>query len=353
MSHQHRYRTAFAATILGTAMLLAACSTPASAPAPAASTSTQPSSASTASVADTPGFTIPRKMPEGKGSTAKDGAFPRTVVHFQGQTTLDEAPRKVVVISTGQADVLLTLGMVPAGSTSGDGADMIPPYLYQAFPKQKAALEKVTYVGSRFAPDIETIANIKPDLIVMNNAGKDAAALYTSLNAVAPTVASQGTGLFWKQDFLLIADAIGKREAAETWLDAYHADAKAFGEKVSGEPTVSFLRKNADRMRVFGVASFSGSVAEDSGLARPESQQFTDETSVDISSEQLGQADADWIFYGVQGGKLTEITDQSLWGTLKAVEAKQAVAVDDDIFYLNVGPTAARGVLSALQDALG
>lgn len=336
--------------MIGTLALLTACSsgtagTPTGSP---ASTAT----AAASSASDTPGYTIPRKMPAGKGSDAADGVFPRTVVHFQGETTLATEPRKVVVISTGQADVLLTLGLVPAGSTSGDGADMIPPYLYQAFPKLKSQLDKVTYVGSRFAPDLETIANIKPDLIVMNNAGKDAAALYTSLTALAPTVATQGTGLYWKQDFLLLADAVGKRQQAEKWLDTYHADAEAFGAKVSAKPTVSFLRKNGDRMRVFGLASFSGSVAEDSGLARPESQRFTNETSVDISSEQLGQADADWIFYGVQGGKLTEITEQSLWGTLKAVAAGHAVAVDDDIFYLNVGPTAARGILSALQDAL-
>ena len=350
MIPQQKNRTALVAALIGAVAALTACSSGA-APAGAGSTNaTATAVASTAS--DTPGYTIPRKMPAGKGSTAADGVFPRTVVHFQGETQVAEAPQKVVVISTGQADALLTLGLVPAGSTSGDGADMIPSYLYKAFPKLKAQLDQVTYVGSRFAPDIETIANIKPDLIVMNNAGKDAAALYASLTAVAPTVATQGTGLYWKQDFLLLADAVGKRQQAEKWLDAYHADAEAFGAKVSGQPTVSFLRKNGDRMRVFGVASFSGSVAEDSGLTRPESQRFTDETSLDISSEQLGQADADWIFYGVQGGKLTEITGQSLWATLKAVTAGHAVAVDDDIFYLNVGPTAARGVLDALRTAL-
>ncbi|MEG8037761.1 hypothetical protein QP157_21330 [Sphingomonas sp. LR61] len=40
--------------------------------------------------------------------------------------------------------------------------------------------------------------------------------------------------------------------------------------------------------------------AEDAGLSRPKAQAFTDETSQDISAEQLTLADADWIFYGVQ-----------------------------------------------------
>ncbi|WP_207930352.1 iron-siderophore ABC transporter substrate-binding protein [Streptomyces hainanensis] len=292
-------------------------------------------------------------MPEGKGSGEADGVFPRTVAHFQGETTLDAEPERVVVISTGQADALLTLGVVPVGSTAGDGAEMIPPYLEAAYAGQADALAETTYVGGRVEPDIETIANLEPDLILMNNAGKEAETLYASLSAVAPTVATQGTGLFWKQDFLLLADALGRTEQAQSWLDDYHADAAAFGETVTGDPAVSFLRRNGDRMRVFGVASFSGSVAEDSGLARPEAQRFTDDTSVDISSERLDEADGDWIFYGVQGGDDEEITSQSLWPTLAAVDAGRAVSVDDDVFYLNVGPTAARGVLSALEATLG
>ncbi|PXA68869.1 iron-siderophore ABC transporter substrate-binding protein [Cryobacterium arcticum] len=327
------------------AIALSSCSTGA----PAAPTDT----ATATATADTTVYTTPRTMPDGKGSGAEDGVFPRTVVHFGGETTLESEPKKIVVISTGQADALLTLGIVPTGSTSGDGADMIPAYLYEAFPDDEAALDSVIDVGSRFEPDIESIANIAPDLILMNNAGKDAATLYASLSAVAPTLATQGTGLYWKQDLLLLADAVGKTQQAQDWLDEYHADAQAFGETVTGEPAVSFLRKNADRTRVFGVASFSGSVAEDSGLARPETQQFVDDTSVDISAEQLDQADADWIFYGVQGGDDSQLTALPLWPTLVAVDDDQAVSVDDDIFYLNVGPTAARGILSVLDTTLG
>ncbi len=341
-------------------LLFAGCSSsdPAESPAassnaPSVSAEVTESKAADSKAADTAQYTTPRTMPEGKGSGQADGVFPRTVKHFQGETTLEAEPQRVVVISTGQADVMLSLGIVPVASTSGDGADMIPPYLAEAFSDHGTELEAMTYVGSRVEPDIEAIANTNPDLIVMNNAGKDAGALYAALNAIAPTVATQGTGLYWKQDFLLLADSVGKTGEAEAWLDKFHTDAAAFGANVTGSPTVSFLRKNGDRTRVFGIASFSGSVAEDAGLARPESQTFTDETSVDISAEQLEQADGDWIFFGVQGGDETELTSAPLWPTLTAVESDQAVEVDDDVFYLNVGPTAARGILTALEGALG
>lgn len=338
-------RTTTIAALLVAALTVTGCS--AATPAQTAPATTAPA---TAAPVD---YVTPRTMPDDKGSGLADGVFPRTIVHFAGETTLETEPRTVVVVATGQADALLTLGLVPAGSTSGDGADMIPRYLHDAFPENTAALDAVTYVGSRFEPDIETIANLAPDLILMNNAGKNATALYDSLSAVAPTVSTQGTGLYWKQDLLLLADAVGKTEQATRWLAGYHADARAFGDTVEGSPTVSFLRKNADRTRVFGVASFAGSVAEDSGLARPAAQQFIDDTSVDLSAEQLDQADADWVFYGVQGGDTSELTSLALWPTLAAVADDRAVAVDDDVFFLNVGPTAARGILSSLETALG
>ncbi|WP_228446921.1 ABC transporter substrate-binding protein [Streptomyces paludis] len=331
------------------ALLLTGCSTGATGTA-ADSTASATSSDGAASPVT---HTAPRTVPKGMGSGRPDGEFPRTVGHFEGKTVIKAEPAKVVVISTGQADALLTLGTVPAGSTRGDGADLVPRYLKDDYPKDAAALEKVADVGSRVAPDIEAVANIKPDLILMNIAGKDAKKLYTALSAVAPTVATQGTGLYWKQDFLLVADALGKTERAQRILDDFHTDAAQWGAKAGKPVTVSFLRLNADRLRVFGVPSFTGSIAEDAGLGRPESQRF-DDTSEDISNEQLDRADADWIFYGVQGAdtKVTALTDAPLWPTLSAVAGGTAIPVDDDVFYLNTGPTAARDVLAVLKKHL-
>ncbi len=208
-------------------------------------------------------------------------------------------------------------------------------------------------LGDRISPDIESVAAAKPDLILINVTGKDAASLYASLSAIAPTVATQGTGLYWKQDLLLLADAVGRTQHAASWLDSYQSDAAAFGAGLADRPTVSFLRSSADRIRVFGVASFAGSVAEDAGLPRPTAQDFTDETSRDISEEQIDLAEGGHVFAGVQGGDDTALTGLPLWPTLQAVEDDAVTFVDDDVFYLNTGPTAARSVLEAMRSALG
>ncbi|GAA0312334.1 iron-siderophore ABC transporter substrate-binding protein [Kineococcus aurantiacus] len=331
-------------------LTLASCS-PAEDPAPAAAPSVAGSSAAAPAGAGTVRVT-PRELPAGWGSGEVDGVFPRTVTHARGRTTIDRAPARVTVISTGQMDAALTVGLVPVGSTAGDGAGTVPAYLEEAFPASAAALEAVVELGGRTEPNLEALAALAPDLILVNAAGQDTGQLHTTLSAIAPTVVTRGTGLYWKQDFQLLADALGRREQAQDWLAGHHERAAALGSRFTDAPTVSFLRKNGDRVRVFGVASFSGSVAEDAGLPRPQVQSFTDDTSRDISLEELPLADGDYLFYSAQGGDEAEFTSLPLWPTIPVVGAGRAVEVDDDTFYLNAGPTAARRVLDQLETTL-
>lgn len=302
---------------------------------------------------DTGEWTIARTMPPGMGSGESDGTFPRTVKHFLGESTIEAEPQRVIVLATGQADALVTHGLPPIAATVALGAELVPDYLRDAHPDQVAALEQMTDLGARGEPNAEAIAALEPDLILMNATGDAKPDTYQRLSAIAPVVATQGTGLHWKEDFLLLSDALGRTEAAQTWLDDYHGEAARFGDSVDGAPSISLLRRNGDRIRIFQVASFSGSVVEDIGLARPESQSATDATSEDISNEQLSLADGDWIFYAVQGDDLDQLTGLPLWSGLQAVTEDRAVPVDDDAFCLNAGPTAARHILAQLEESLG
>jgi iron-siderophore transport system substrate-binding protein len=305
-----------------------------------------------ATPADTPPG--PTSIPDGMGAPEADGVFPRTITHFGGVTTIAGAPQRVVVIATGQTDAMLTLGVVPVGVAYGDDADLVPRYVQEAFPQYATPLAAVASVGSRQSPNLEAVAALHPDLVLANaTASQD---VYPALSAIAPTVLVEGTGVNWKQDFLLLADGLGKEGTARTFLDDFSADAVKLGES-AGEGTVSFVRVTADRTRIFGVASFAGFIAWDAGLRRPESQRF-DKTSQDLSPEELQLADADRIFYSVQGATTEAQAAESatvtnpLWKALPAVRDGRAALVDDDPWYLNAGPTAARIVLSGLEAAL-
>ncbi|WP_432537022.1 ABC transporter substrate-binding protein [Kineococcus arenarius] len=329
---------------------LAACSTRDASAGGAANSSGATSASST--TAPPTAWVTPRELPAGWGSGEDDGVFPRTVVHAGGSTTISTEPVRVAVISTGQMDAALTLGVVPVGSTAGDGADTVPAYLLTEFADRAAQLAEVVELGDRSEPNLEALAAVAPDLILMNSTAEDVTELYGTMSAIAPTVVTRGTGLYWKQDFQLLADALGRRQQAQQWLTDHHDRAAELGAGLSAAPTVSLLRKNGDRVRVFGVASFSGSVVEDAGLLRPQAQSFTDETSRDISAEELDLVEGDWLFHATQGGDESEFTSMPLWPTLDVVRTGHAVEVDDDVFYLNTGPTAARSILEQLEGTL-
>lgn len=340
-------RRSFGALALGSfgALALAACGSSST-----SGSSTSGSSASTASAAATGKKAAPSALPSGMGTTTGDGEFPRTVKHFRGETTIESAPSKVVILSTGQLDGVLALGLVPIGAATAGDADLVPAYLKTKFSDKAAELDKMTTVGKRTDPDLEAIASLKPDLILINNTNKKEE-VYDSLAKIAPTVVTEGTGINWKQDFLLIAAALGATEKAEKLMEDYNTKAKSVGQKAGSEKTFSFLYSSADRTRIFAKSSFVGSICEDASLARPASAQ-EEKTSVDLSAEQLDQADADYLFYGVQGGDESKLTGEALWSTLKAVTEKHAHSVDADMFFLNAGPTAAVGVLEAIEKAL-
>ena len=240
-------------------------------------------------------------------------------------------------------------------TTTRCGAAAVPAYIASAFPQQVAALQRIAPVGTRIEPDMEALVVAKPDLILANKAASEA--IYPRLSAIAPTVLTEGTGVNWKQDFLLIAAALGRTGAAERFLSEYHARGLRLGQSVAAAPpAISMVRFNPGRTRVFGLPSFGGSIAYDAGLGRPAGQQFA-ATSQDLGPEQTARMDGDWIFYSVQGepGKTAapEVLSGPLWAGLAAVKSGHAVQVDDDPWYLNAGPAAALVLLGDLERSLG
>ena len=296
-------------------------------------------------------WVVARDLEPGMGSSEADGVFPRSVTHFAGVTEISAAPTRIAVVSTGQLDALLTLGQVPTAATRAENSGLVPEYLSEAFPQDAAALDAMTDIGQRTEPDLEAIAQAAPDLILIN--ATRGAELYDALSAIAPTVVTKGNGVNWKSDFLLIADALGDEGAARGILDSLQSDSAAFAVgRQEGATTVSFLQSTGDRTRIMGVPSFAGGLAQDLGLGRPSSQQF-DETSQEISAEQIDLADADHVFYAGTGEGVAFIESAPLWSTLQAVADGKAVAVDYDPWFLNAGPTAARLVQDEIVREVG
>jgi len=258
--------------------------------------------------------------------------------------------QRVVALNTGQLDNLLMLGIVPVGVAAAKGAELIPQFIKDKFGSQYD-LDSIANCGLRQTPNVEAISKLEPTLICANERTDEE--ILTKLRDIAPVVTGKGGGENWKDDLATIAEAVGKKDEAKKLLDAYLADAADFKGKLPAEvPTVSFLRTKDDAFQVYGTNSMAGTVAADCGLARPESQQFTDKAGKELSAEQLKEADADWLFYATQNGG-NDPTTTSTWDALKAVQHKHAIEVDYDAWFVNASYLSATIIRDGLKAHLG
>ncbi|WP_306515741.1 iron-siderophore ABC transporter substrate-binding protein [Corynebacterium sp.] len=257
--------------------------------------------------------------------------------------------QRVVVLNTGQLENALQLGVVPVGTAVAKDREAIPEFVEKEY-GDEYDLDAIEVVGERANPDIEAIAALNPTHIFANE--RTDTAIVDKLEQIAPVTLGKGGGENWKGDFKILAEALDKTTEYEAFMDNYAHRASALDDAIDdGVGTISLLRPKNESFNIFGVESMAGIVAADAGLQRPESQQFTDKSSRDISAEELGQADADWIFYGVVPGSPNP-TETALWNSLSAVEKGQAFEIDNDGWYLNASWLSATLIQDGLAEHL-
>ncbi|HUR01294.1 MAG TPA: iron-siderophore ABC transporter substrate-binding protein [Nonomuraea sp.] len=285
----------------------------------------------------------------GTATTSQQAGPTRTITHAMGQTKVPMEPKRVVVLDTDKLDTMVSLGLAPVGAAQATESQMWPKYLGSALAATKA-------VGTTQQPNIEAIMALKPDLILGSKFRQ--AAFYDKLSKIAPTVFTEKVGVTWKQNFLLDADALGKKEQATGLLSAYEARAKQVGAKYA-KLKVSIVRFMPTEIRMYGPESFSGIVVGDAGIPRPETQQLAaqqDKRFGKLSQENIAQADGDAVFYSAYGQAAAKsqasVTGGPLWKNLGAVKSGNAHSVDDEVWMLGIGVTAAGGILDDLDEYL-
>jgi iron complex transport system substrate-binding protein len=143
------------------------------------------------------------------------GAYPVTIQHKYGATTIAKAPQRVVVAGLREQDAVLALGTVPVATTEWYGK-----HPGAVFPWAKAALGDgalPTVLSSTDGLQIEKIAAERPDLILAIYSGMTKKE-YAALSRIAPVVAQPkgqvDYGSTWQQETELVGRALGKPAAA-------------------------------------------------------------------------------------------------------------------------------------------
>ncbi|MGW3231602.1 ABC transporter substrate-binding protein [Kitasatospora sp. NPDC001095] len=287
-------------------------------------------------------------------SAATAAGFPRSVKHAAGTAQIKSQPKRVVVLDSGELDDVTLLGITPVGAVSPhmktEGG--FPNYL-------KDKIKDTTDVGPMNEPNLELIASLKPDLILSSKVRH--AKVYDQLNAIAPTVLAETTGFPWKENLALYAQALGREDDAKKALADYEARAKKLGEEIKAKnngtmPTASVVRFVAGPTRLYAKASYSGVVLKDVGLARPASQDV-EQNIVEVSAEQISQADADLVFVTTADDpsktKESEVQQTPVWQGLNAVKNNKVFNVPDETWMSGIGVQAADAMLVDIAKAAG
>ncbi|MDI3331597.1 MAG: iron-siderophore ABC transporter substrate-binding protein [Micrococcus sp.] len=293
-------------------------------------------------------------------AAGQDASFPRTVQHVMGETTLEEKPETVVALDPSYVDaaLLLDADLVGYAEYRQDPKDPFADYLGDVS-EQTAGAENV---GTIAEPNLEQIAALDPDLIVSAKVRQPD--LYPQLSKIAPTVYSESTGPTWKENVVLLGEALGKEDRAEQEVADYEARAKAVGEAIlekDPEATYSLLRfAGEDTARLYSSDSFIGEIMADMGIPRPEGQpDTTEEIFVPLGQEQVLEADAGlimvstWVPEGAEGDASRDqeqrFTNNPLWDRLEG----EVLEVDDETFVASVSLQGAHAVITELAEHYG
>ncbi|GAB2728165.1 ABC transporter substrate-binding protein [Streptomyces bullii] len=285
------------------------------------------------------------------GSSAATGTstgFPRTVEHHKGTTEIEAKPKRIVALDNSLVEAVIALdGSLVGGIGSYRDQTGFPPYLGDAVKDTKD-------VGPLESPNLEAIAALQPDLIVSATVRHDD--LYDQLTRIAPTVFVETTGPTWKDNITLLAKALGEEDKAKAKIAAYETRAKKVGDAINakkGDPTVSIVRFIDGPTRIYLPKTFSGIILQDMGLARPKNQQDPEQFNLEISEEQIAQADADVIFYSSFSGgeeRRKKFLANPLWKRLTAVENGDVHEVKDEIWMTSVSLQGADLVLDDMAE---
>ncbi|MDO7907735.1 iron-siderophore ABC transporter substrate-binding protein [Paenibacillus sp. JX-17] len=285
---------------------------------------------------------------------------PVTFKDNRGEVTLAKPATRVVTLEWTYTEDVIALGVQPIGNA--DNAN------YKIYVTPQAALDSnVTDVGTRGEPNLETIAALKPDLIIADARSHEA--IYDQLKAIAPTIEfSPYSGNGYDYDkmteiFNTIAVAVGKEDKAKQVLqelDQHYAEAK---EKLAAAGkadfhyalTQAFTYQNAVSLRMFSDNSVVVGTLAKIGLIndwKPAKLEEYGFTTVGIEALPEVQ-DSNFIYITQPDDDVfgTAMKDNKVWNGLKFVKEKRTYPLGSTTWTFG-GPVSSKELVDQVVGAI-
>ncbi len=272
------------------------------------------------------------KKDEKQGSSDKaiqNSANTGTVVvkDMKGDVTIPVEPKRIVD-AAGLTEELLILNMnvIASANTSMFDGVSVPEHLKQSFAENN--IEVVgNYSGASSTGDLnlEKIAQLKPDLIIMNIRHDK---VYEQLKNISPTVMINDDISYvnWRGRFKQLGQWFNKTNDVEKWLSDYDSKAAGLSAKIKeavGDKTFAVLEANSVHFGSYYVyrTGGPGELIYDELKLTPSAGVPENVWGEVVDAEYFSLIDADHIFFFSDDGTAGDTGKLAAWKNLKAIQA--------------------------------
>ncbi|MFQ7682259.1 MAG: ABC transporter substrate-binding protein [Streptococcus salivarius] len=276
----------------------------------------------------------------------------KTIVHDFGTTELKKAPKRIIILDNLYGEILDPLDITPVGATTGQADSQEFSTLF----KKQYKDAKVVSVGWQGNPDLDKIAELKPDLILMTGEQED---LYDELSEIAPTVGYQiNTDENWDyhETSLKVAEIFDKRDEMKKDLDRLDAREAVFAENVKakfGDQKLLYLRVTDNDIRYYAYGHF-GYLYDTYHFNRAETFNPDDMFQV-IDPDKLKDINPDLLIVQADSQELLDnkLKNTPVWTSLKAVQNNKVIYADYSTYMLGFGIVSQEAIMKQISDEWG
>ena len=263
---------------------------------------------------------------------AEPNAFPVTIEHAYGETTIEEEPTRVVALGWSDPDVVLSLGVVPVGASNnswGGTEEGSTIWFDEALAEMDQAEPptRVDDTSSGIGGAVGDIAKLSPDLVLATNSGMTEAEYDKISKLGVPVVAYPDRPWMtsWRESLDIVGRALGRNELAdevEAGVDEVLAEAQGQHPDLVGTSHFVSWIDPTDTSSVGVYGDNRATVLTEVGLTQPEwvEEVTKGEAYGTISAERAATLQADLVLLTAESQDEAErITGDKLVAKIPAV----------------------------------
>lgn len=278
-------------------------------------------------------------------SAAADGAFPVTIEHVYGTTTIPAQPERVATVAWANHEVPLALGIVPVGMSKAtwgdDDGDGVLPWVEDKL--EELGAETPVLFDETDGIDYEAVADTDPDVILAAYSGITQEE-YETLSKIAPTIAYPDVawGTSWEEMIQLNSAALGLSAEGDALIADLHAQVEAALAAHPEMEDTTYLFSYLDPTDLSQIGFYTShdtrpGFLESIGLPTPtvvaQASAATDAFYTSVSAEEAEQfSDVDvFITYGDDATQtIATLQSDALLSQIPAIAAGHVAVLQND-----------------------